>query len=294
MRILVADATGAVGRLMVPLLVEAGHEVTGLVRTDGLRDLLRTFGASAVRGDALDADGVRAAVAAVAPDVVIHQLTALARGGPADNGRIRREGTRVLVDAARRAGVGRIIAQSVAWAYEPGDGPATEDTPLDVTAPRPRASLVGGVTALEEAVAEVEEHVVLRYGVLYGPGTWYTPGGLVGERLAGRAEDDPAAVFLGPLQADDGVSSFVHVEDAARAAVAALDWPSGVVNIVDDTPARAREWLPVLARALGVPAPSARHGREGWERGASNARARGELGWCPAHPSWRTGFPAMR
>ncbi|KAB8190326.1 NAD-dependent epimerase/dehydratase family protein [Nonomuraea phyllanthi] len=294
MRIFVAGATGAVGRFLVPLLVDAGHEVTGMARTEEAGDRLRARGAAAVRGDVFDADRVREAIADAAPDVVMHQLTALSKGTPADNGQMRRVGTRILVDAAKQAGVTRIIAQSVAWAYEPGDTPAGEGTPLDVTAPPPRANLVGGITALEEAAAELPEHVVLRYGILYGPGTWYAPGGLVAERLAGRALDERATALVGPLSADDAVNSFVHVEDAAGAAVAALDWPSGVVNIVDDEPAPAREWLPVLADVLGAPAPVTGSGRAGWERGASNARARDSLGWRPAYPTWRTGFAATK
>jgi nucleoside-diphosphate-sugar epimerase len=293
MRIFVAGASGAVGRLMVPLLISAGHEVTGTARTAEGLARLRSQGATAVTVDVFDVGSLRQAVAAASPDTVIHQLTALANGTSADNARIRREGTRNLVNAAKKAGVARIVAQSVAWAYEPGDTPAGESVSLDVTAPPPRANLIGGITALEETVAELAEHVVLRYGTLYGPGTWYHPGGLVAARLRGESPSGAlAAAPLGPLEANDAVASFLHVEDAARAAVAALDWPDGAVNIVDDEPAPARDWLPVLADALKAPAPPAAAGRAGWERGASNARAR-SLGWTPLYPSWRTGFPAI-
>ena len=201
-----------------------------------------------------------------------------------------REGTRNLVDAAKRAGVARIIAQSVAWAYAPGDFPADESTPLDVTAPLPRANLISAISALEETVAELEEHVILRYGAFYGPGTWYTPGG-PGEQWLRQEGGTPSV--LGALTADDAVSSFVHVEDAAGAAAAALAWPSGAVNIVDDEPAPARDWLLVLADAFGAPGPPVSAGRAGWQRGASNTRARA-LGWTPLYPSWRTGFTAMK
>jgi non-heme chloroperoxidase len=161
-----------------------------------------------------------------------------------------------LVEAAKRAGVTRIIAQSIAWAYAPGDSPADESSPLDLTAQPPRANLIDRVMALEETAAELAENVILRNGTLYGPGTWYSPGGLADQQL--RRTGGTGAV-PGPLIADDGVSSFVHVEDAARAAVAALDWPSGAVNIVDDEPAPARDWLPVLADALGAPVSPCRH-----------------------------------
>lgn len=148
--------------------------------------------------------------------------------------------------------------------------------------------MVEGVRALEEKAAEVETAVLLRYGVLYGPGTWYAPGGPVAAALAG----DASAHFLGSVEADLSVMSFLHVLDAARAAVAALGWPSGPVNIVDDEPAQAREWLPALASALRLPAPEPVAGRLEWARGASNALARSR-GWRPGHASWRSGFAAQ-
>ncbi|MEV4939334.1 NAD-dependent epimerase/dehydratase family protein [Streptomyces zaomyceticus] len=273
MRVLVAGATGAVGRRLVPRLEAAGHEVVGISRR-GPRPV-----------DVLDAGAVRRAVAEAAPDAVVHQLTDLGAADGAANNRMRVEGTGNLVDAARAAGVGRIVAQSISWAYAPGDGPADESVPLDSTEEVPRSRIVAGVRALESAVAELPEAVVLRYGVLYGPGTWYAPGGAVAAALAG----DPGARFLGSTAADDSVSSFVHVDDAAAAAVRALEWPPGAYNVVDDEPAPGRVWLPALAAALGVPAPARSEGRVPWARGAVNARARA-LGWSPAHPSWRTGF----
>ncbi|MFH9727354.1 NAD-dependent epimerase/dehydratase family protein [Streptomyces sp. NPDC017254] len=273
MRVVVAGATGAIGRRLVPRLEAAGHEVVGISRR-GPRPV-----------DVLDAGAVRRAVAEAAPDAVVHQLTDLGAADGAANNRIRVEGTRNLVDAARAAGVGRIVAQSISWAYAPGDGPADESVPLDPTEEVPRSRIVAGVRALESAVAELPEAVVLRYGILYGPGTWYAPGGAVAAALAG----DPAARFLGSTAADDSVSSLVHVDDAAEAAVRALAWPPGAYNVVDDEPAPGHAWLPVLAAALDVPAPERTGGRAPWARGAVNSRARA-LGWAPAHPSWRTGF----
>lgn len=273
MRILVAGATGAVGRVLVPRLEAAGHEVVPVARR----------GATPV--DVLDAAAVRRAVARAAPDVVVHQLTGLAGADGAANNRIRIEGTRNLVDAALAAGVRRIVAQSIAWAYAPGEGPADESVPLDPTEELPRARVVAGVRALESAVAEVPEAVVLRYGVLYGPGTWYAPGGAVAAALAGDRE----ARFLGGTAADGSVTSFLHVADAAGAAVRALAWPPGAYNVVDDEPAAGHDWVPALAGALGVPAPERSGGRAPWARGARNDRAR-ELGWTPERPSWRTGF----
>jgi nucleoside-diphosphate-sugar epimerase len=289
MRTFVAGATGVIGRVLVPFPAGAGHDVTGASFTARDPGTLRALGATAVQADVFDAGALRGTVTTAAPDAVIDQLTALGAGDTAANRRIRREGTRNLVQAAKRAGVTRIIAQSIAWAYAPGGSPADEGTPLDLTAQPPRADLIDGARALEETAAELAEHVILRYGTLYGPGTWYSPGGLAGQQL--RHAGGTGAV-PGPLTADDGVSSFVHVKDAARAAAAALGWPSGAVNVVDDEPAPARDWLPALAAAPGAPVPPAAAGRAGWQRGASNARARA-LGWTPLYPSWRKGFGAM-
>lgn len=288
MRVFVAGATGAVGRRLVPLLLGAGHHVVGTSRSPEGIAWLRGLGAGAAQVDVLEPESVRRAVLEAAPDAVIHQLTDLSGADGAANNRIRHEGTRHLVDAARAAGVERIVAQSIAWVYAPGDEPADESVPLDTDPAQPRAGTVAGVRALEETAGELGTAVLLRYGILYGPGTWYAPGGAVEAALAGGGRGG----FLGSLEADDGVSSFVHVHDAATAAVAALDWPAGPVNIVDDDPAPAFEWLPVLAAALGVPAPPRSQGRAGWQRGAGNALARSR-GWRPLRPTWRTGFASQ-
>ncbi|MEU7894904.1 NAD(P)-dependent oxidoreductase [Nonomuraea sp. NPDC049152] len=293
MRVLLAGANGAIGRLLVPLLLNAGHDVVGSSRSDAGVAAIRAAGADAVRLDVFDRASTLRALAATRPEAVIHQLTALGERRFDQNARIRREGTRNLVDGSLKAGAGRIVAQSISWVYAAGEAPATEDEPLDLA----REGLVGPAMALESAAAEFERHVVLRYGLLYGPGTWYFPGAWAAGQL--RA---------GQLTAGAAVSSFVHVADAAVAALLALDWPDGVVNVVDDEPAPAREWVPVLASALGEPAPEvtaglsaglsagasadASVGREGWERGACNAKARA-LGWAPDWPTWRTGFPAL-
>jgi nucleoside-diphosphate-sugar epimerase len=285
MRIFVAGGTGAIGRQVIPLLVGAGHEVTVASRSAGrVRDLLAA-GARGVVADVFDRDGLAVAVAAAEPEAVVHQLTSLAQGDPVQNALIRREGTRNLVDAALKAGARVFLAQSISWAYEPGEDPAVEATPLDLAAPEPRAVSVGGVAALEDTVAGAgfERHVILRFGTFYGPGTWYAPGAAMAER-----------VTAGTLPANDGIASFVHVRDAAEATVLALDdgWPSGPVNIVDDEPAPASAWVPWFARALGLPAPEPVPGRAVWERGADNTLAR-SLGWQPRYPSWRAGFAAL-
>jgi nucleoside-diphosphate-sugar epimerase len=271
MRILLAGSTGVIGRRLEPLLTAKGHEVIGLARN------------GPVAVDVLDRDAVATAVRDARPDVVMHQLTSLRTRDFGANSRLRRVGTRNLVDAALAAGVRRIVAQSIAWAYEPGTGPASEETPLDLDAAEPRRTTVAGVAALESALREAPEWVVLRYGTLYGPDTWYARNGLMAQ-FAGA----------GKVPADEDVSSLLHVDDAVAAAAAALRWPTGAVNVCDDEPAAASEWVPAFCAAIGVPAPAATGGeRHGWARGASNRYARKHLGWTPNHPSWRTGFATL-
>ncbi|WP_433292630.1 NAD-dependent epimerase/dehydratase family protein [Actinoplanes sp. CA-030573] len=272
MRIVLAGGTGAIGRVLVPALLAQGHEVTVLVRGE------RTVpGATVVVADLYDRDGLTAVVRAAEPEVVMHQLTNLSAGStPAANGEFRKVVTPNLVHAAMAAGASRVIAQSIAFAYEPGDVPATEETGLDRGAAQPRLASVEGVAALEEAVRQAPEWVLLRYGLFYGPGTWYARDGLMAQP--------------GSLVNNGDVASFVHVEDAAAAAVASLSWPTGAVNVCDDEPAPAHEWVPAFCEAVGAPVPPAVDGRAPWARGASNRHAREDLGWTPRHASWRTGF----
>ena len=275
MKIFVAGATGAIGRLLVPLLVAAGHRVAGSTRSAEKSAGIAAAGAQPLVLNALDREPVFAGLRAERPDVVIHMLTDLAGLDFGANARLRVEGTRNLVDAALAAGVPRMIAESISWMYRPGFGPATEEEPLDLDAPPPRGRAVAAVRALDQALAEMTVGVVLRYGILYGPGTWYSRDGLTTEQFR-----------RGEIAATGGVTSFVHVADASQAAVQALAWPSGPVNIVDDKPARGSEWAPLYASLVGAPPPPVKPGAEPWERGESNARARG-LGWIPANPSWR-------
>jgi nucleoside-diphosphate-sugar epimerase len=278
MNILVAGASGVIGRSLIPMLVREGHNVTGLIRNPEQAALMKKAGASSVQADVYDRDALFRALAEVSPEVVIHQLTSLQFLDLTDNARIREEGTRNLVDAAQAVGVRRMIAQSISWAYAPGDGPATENCPLDLEAPAPRLTTVQGVHALESAAAEMPEHVILRYGLLYGEGTWYAADGLITKQ-----------VLKGNIPATDGVSSFVYTEDAAAAAVLALDWPPGAYNIVDSEPAVGTEWLRCYADCLGAPEPKAKPGVARGERGALNAKAL-RHGWKPRFASWRTGF----
>jgi nucleoside-diphosphate-sugar epimerase len=308
MRVFVAGATGAIGRQLVPRLVAAGHEVHGMTRHESKQALLEELGAVPVVADALDPEQVAEAVGKARPEVIVHQLTAI---GALDmrhfdrdfalTNRLRTEGTDHLLSAGQAVGLRRFVAQGVAGygAYVRTGGPVkTEEDPLD---PRPAHEMRGTLAAirhLEQAVlaARWTEGIVLRYGAFYGPGTSMAPDGEQSELVRRRRF---------PLVGDGGgVWSFIHVADAAEATVAAVEHGSrGVYNVVDDDPAPVAEWLPELARELGARKPMRVPrfvgrlfaGEAGVMmmtelRGASNAKAKRELGWHPAHPSWRQGF----
>jgi nucleoside-diphosphate-sugar epimerase len=300
MRVLVVGAAGAIGTRLVPQLTEHGHEVIGSSRSPAKAAELRGLGAEAIVLDVLDAAAVREAVAAARPDAIIHQATALADAAFsrkldrtfAQTNRLRIEGTDNLLLAARETGVQRFVAQSFApYRYVRAGGLIkTEDDPLDQAPPAMARQTFDAMTYLDQAVTEAGG-IALRYGGFYG---------------------DPDSVVKAvrkrqyPIVGDGGgVMPFIHLHDAAAATVLALehDGPA-IYNITDDDPAPARDWVPVLAEAVGARPP--RHipvwlGRlilgEGLAmmaeaRGASSARAKKELGWTLRYPSWRQGFPA--
>jgi nucleoside-diphosphate-sugar epimerase len=309
MRVFVAGATGAIGRQLMPRLVAAGHEVTGMTRSESKQALIRELGAVPVVADALDPDQVAEAVGRARPDVIVHQLTSLAgverysERDAAPTNRLRTEGTDHLLSAGQAVGVRRFVAQGVAGfgAYGRSGAPVkSEEDPLDPAPVREMRGTLAALRHLEAAVlgAEWTEGIVLRYGVFYGPGTSLARGQEQFELIRKRKF---------PVVGDGGgVWSFIHIADAADATLAAVEHGSrGVYNVVDDDPAPVAEWLPALAETLGAKKPMrlprfvARlfAGEPGVVmmteiRGASNAKAKRELEWRPAHPSWRDGFAA--
>ena len=315
MKVFVAGATGAIGRELVPQLVARGHEVVGMTRSPSKQDLVRGLGARPVVADALDPDAVAQAVASAEPDVIVHQLTALSGKMSARDmrhpdrsfaatmtNRLRTEGTDHLLAAGRAVGARRFVAQSFA-AFRfarTGEPVQTEADPLDPNPPVALRVPLEGILHLERAVTTIEwgEGLVLRYGSFYGPGT--------GISLAPDAEI-PALIRKRrfPIVGDGGgVWSLIHIEDAAAATAAAVErGQPGIYNVVDDEPAPVREWLPVLASALDAKPPrrvprwlgrlaagEAATVMMTEVRGASNAKAKRELGWKPRYASWRQGF----
>jgi nucleoside-diphosphate-sugar epimerase len=310
MKVFLTGATGAIGRPLTRQLVEAGHTVHATTTTEAKVAQLWNVGAHPIVLDLLDPDAVARAVAEAEPDVVVHQATALGSAKFdmrrfdrtfAMTNRLRTEGTDHLLAAARAVGARRFVAQSFAgWPLAREGGPVKDETaPFDPSPPAPMRQGFAAIKHLEEAtLAYAGEGVVLRYGGFYGPGT-----SLSGE--PGSEFPDVIRKRRLPIVGEGtGVWSFIHVEDAATATVRAIEHgEAGIYHVVDDEPARPTEWIPVLADALGAPPP--RHvprwlGRiAGGEvavammttvRGASNAKARRELGWEPRYPSWRKGF----
>ncbi len=307
MRVFLAGATGVIGRPLVPALIAAGHQVTGMTRSPEKVAALRAAGAEPVVADALDAESVMSAVGDARPEAIIHELTAIPkRLEPrrlerdfALNDRLRSEGTKNLVAAAREHGVTRILAQSIAFAYEPGPAGTVhgEDDPLIAHPAKEFRRSARALSELEHTVLGAGG-LVLRYGYFYGPHC--------GISRTGAMRADVLRRRLPIVGGGTGVWSFIHVEDAASATVAALTrGEPGPYNIVDDDPAAVSDWLPALARVLGakpprrVPAFLARlaAGEYGVAvmtsaQGASNDRAKAELSWAPRYPSWREGFAA--
>ncbi|HEX6736729.1 MAG TPA: NAD(P)-dependent oxidoreductase [Vicinamibacteria bacterium] len=308
MRIFLAGGTGAVGRQLVPLLVRGRHEVVATARTAERAEAVRALGAQPAVMDGLDRASVLRAVAAARPEVVVHQMTALAEARSfrrpddvmAGSNRLRTEGTDHLLEAARAAGARRFVAQSfTGWPNaREGGRIKTEEDPLDASPAPSTVQTLEAIRRLEHTVQSATDlvGVVLRYGAFYGPGTALAPGGVMLEMVRQRK--------LPIVGGGAGVWSFSHVADVAEATRLAIEGgPAGIYNIVDDDPAEASVWLPELARILAAPPPrrvplwlgrllagEAMVRMMTEQRGSSNAKAKRLLGWQPAYASWREGF----
>jgi len=310
MKVLIAGATGVLGRQLVPKLVAAGHEVAGTTRTPSRERALREAGAVPFVLDLLDPEAVARAVAAFEPEVLVHEATALSsvdmrhfdRAFALTN-RLRTEGIDHLLAAGRAVDVRRFVAQSFAgWPFaRTGPMVKTEEDPLDPDPIAPMRTTLAALRHLEAAVigADWTQGIVLRYGALYGPGTSL-------DRNGGEMTDMIRRRFFPIVGNGEGMSSFIHVADAADATVAAVERGTrGIYQVVDDEPAPIREWLPAIAAAIGAPPPRriprwlgrllageaiATISTE--TRGATNERAKRVLGWTPRHASWREAWKA--
>jgi nucleoside-diphosphate-sugar epimerase len=307
MKIFLAGASGVLGAHLLPLLIEAGHQVTALTRSAATAEALRAQGAEPVVGDALDRAAMRRLVVAARPEAVVHQLTAIPpRIDPrraarvlALTGRLRTEGTEHLMAAALAAGARRFIGQSIAFAYQPGGtGPHREEDPLYLDAPPSFAALNRAAHTLEQITTTTPgiEGVALRYGSFYGRGTIFDRGGSFHEDVLRRR--------VPLVGGGTGVFSFIHLKDAARATRLAIEGRgSGIYNVVDDEPAPVSAWLPFYASLIGAPPPwrvprwLGRLGGGAYgvylmcdQRGAENRAFRAAFAWSPDFPSYREGF----
>ena len=313
MRVFLAGGSGAIGRRLVAMLVAAGHEVTATTTSTAKEETLRRAGARPAVLDVLDRDAVLSAMAQAHPEVVVHQATALAGMGDLRKfdeefertNEVRTRGTDNLLAAGRESGARRFVAQSFGgWPYAREGAPVkSEDAPLDADPPAQARRTLDAIRHLESATTGTPgiDGLALRYGFFYGPGTSLGPDGSNSQVDAIRHRRFPI------VGSGNGMWSFVHIEDAAAAALAAVDRGSpGIYKVVDDHPAPVAEWLPYLAELLGAKPP--RHlpawvgrlvlGEHGvaWMteiRGSSNAKAKRELGWQLRHPDWRDGFRAL-
>jgi nucleoside-diphosphate-sugar epimerase len=306
-RVFLAGASGVIGKPLIPALTGAGHEVTAITRSERNAEAIRAAGAEAVIADVLDPEQTKAAVVAARPEVVVSHLTKL----PADlnprnmktaypeNDLVRGQGNANLLAGARAAGARRIVVQNVCFLYAPqGEAVKTEDAPLISGGPDYVENSIAVHNEMERSVTQAGdvEGLVLRFGYWYGPGTSFAPDGWGAGEIRKRRF---------PIVGDGGgLFSFCHIDDVVGATIASLDsGSSGVYNVCDDDPAPVREWLPELADALGAPPPRkvplwlARLFSGGFGatmmtrlRGASNAKAKRDLGWTPRWPSWRQGF----
>jgi nucleoside-diphosphate-sugar epimerase len=308
MRVFVAGSTGAVGKFLVPHLIENGHEVVALVRAAQKAKTLEVMGAKVALADALNKEELTAAIRRAEPEVIIHQLTALAGVGNfkkldeefALTNRFRTEVTDTMLAAARLVGTRRFIAQSFCgWPFAREGGPVkTEEDPLDPNPPASFSKILTAIRHLEDTVRRTVDlqALALRYGIFYGPGTSIAKDGSIVELVRKRRM---------PIVGDGaGIWSLIHINDVARATVAAISHGDpGIYNVVDDDPAPVSTWLPALAEAVGAKPPyrvpvwlgKLALGDGGVSmmtkiRGGSNAKAKRALGWQPIYPSWRRGF----
>lgn len=308
MKIFVTGGTGAIGKFLLPQLLDKGHEVVALTRSASKAVSLEDMGVTAVIADPLDKPALTAAVRRAEPEVIIHQLTALTGVGNFRKldqeftltNRFRTEVTDTLLAAARTIGTRRFIAQSFCgWTYAKKGGPVkTEEDPLDPKPPESFTKTLAAIRYLEDKMRSVTflEGVALRYGWFYGPGTGFGKGGQVYKMVKKRN--------LPIIGGGGGIWSFIHISDAALATVAAISrGTQGIYNVADDEPAKVSTWLPALAKAIGAKPPrKLPHwlgelliGKAGVSmmtqiRGCSNAKAKRELSWAPVYPSWRVGF----
>lgn len=281
-KIFVTGATGLIGTKLTKRLIEEGYEVAGLTTSEKGKEKLDNAGVKAYIGNILEYDTIEKSIGDFKPDIIMNEITDLKQVDMSANTKVRIEGTRNLVEAAIKHDVPHIQSQSIAFVYEAGDTLATEETSLDYDASGDRKITVDGVEGLEKESARLSKHVILRYGLLYGPGTWYGKDGMIYNQF-----------INGEVTMTDGVQSFIHIDDAVETAIQALNFESGIYNVADDEPVKGDDWAKWYANELNVTPTLNIEPAAPFERGVTNKKFKDQGGKL-IYTTWKDGMHPIK
>ncbi|MCJ0939957.1 NAD-dependent epimerase/dehydratase family protein [Mammaliicoccus sciuri] len=281
-KIFVTGATGLIGTKLTKRLIEEGYEVAGLTTSEKGKEKLDNAGVKAYIGNILEYDTIEKSIGDFKPDIIMNEITDLKQVDMSANTKVRIEGTKNLVEAAIKHDVPHIQSQSIAFVYEAGDTLATEETSLDYDASSDRKITVDGVEGLEKESARLNKHVILRYGLLYGPGTWYGKDGMIYNQF-----------INGEVTMTDGVQSFIHIDDAVETAIQALNFESGIYNVADDEPVKGDDWAKWYANELNVSPTLNIEPAAPFERGVTNKKFKDQGGKL-IYTTWKDGMHPIK
>ncbi|PTK09355.1 NAD-dependent epimerase/dehydratase family protein [Mammaliicoccus sciuri] len=281
-KIFVTGATGLIGTKLTKRLIEEGYEVAGLTTSEKGKEKLDNAGVKAYIGNILEYDTIEKSIGDFKPDIIMNEITDLKQVDMSANTKVRIEGTRNLVEAAIKHDLPHIQSQSIAFVYEAGDTLATEETSLDYDASGDRKITVDGVEGLEKESARLNKHVILRYGLLYGPGTWYGKDGMIYNQF-----------INGEVTMTDGVQSFIHIDDAVETAIQALNFESGIYNVADDEPVKGDDWAKWYANELNVTPTLNIEPAAPFERGVTNKKFKDQGGKL-IYATWKDGMHPIK
>lgn len=281
-KIFVTGATGLIGTKLTKRLIEEGYEVAGLTTSEKGKEKLDNAGVKAYIGNILEYDTIEKNIGDFKPDIIMNEITDLKQVDMSANTKVRIEGTRNLVEAAIKHDVPHIQSQSIAFVYEAGDTLATEETSLDYDASGDRKITVDGVEGLEKESARLNKHVILRYGLLYGPGTWYGKDGMIYNQF-----------INGEVTMTDGVQSFIHIDDAVETAIQALNFESGIYNVADDEPVKGDDWAKWYSNELNVTPTLNIEPAAPFERGVTNKKFKDQGGKL-IYSTWKDGMHPIK
>lgn len=281
-KIFVTGATGLIGTKLTKRLIEEGYEVAGLTTSEKGKEKLDNAGVKAYIGNILEYDTIEKSIGDFKQDIIMNEITDLKQVDMSANTKVRIEGTRNLVEAAIKHDVPHIQSQSIAFVYEAGDTLATEETSLDYDASGDRKITVDGVEGLEKESARLNKHVILRYGLLYGPGTWYGKDGMIYNQF-----------INGEVTMTDGVQSFIHIDDAVETAIQALNFESGIYNVADDEPVKGDDWAKWYSNELNVTPTLNIEPAAPFERGVTNKKFKDQGGKL-IYSTWKDGMHPIK